>query len=55
MLRPLSTSGLFFLKAFVLNLIPSSLICTILISSKSVHVNKNVSLNNDEVKQAWWA
>jgi len=54
MSRPLSTAGLyFFLKAFVLNLVPSSLICTVLISSKSIHVNKNVFPNNDEVKQAW--
>jgi hypothetical protein len=48
-LRPLSASGFFF-KAFVLNLVPSSLICTILISSQSVHVNKNASTNNDEGK-----
>ena len=46
--RSLSTSGLFLLKAFVLRLVPSSLICTILISSKPIHVNKNVSSNNDE-------
>lgn len=55
MSRPLSTAGLYiyFLKAFVLNLVASSLICTVLISSKSIHVNKNASSNNDEVKQAW--
>jgi hypothetical protein len=39
---------LLFFIASVLNLVPSSLICTILISSQSVHVNKNVSMNNDE-------